>query len=221
MWFAHFPRSVFRLTYFWCKLPIGPYVSSSSIFLMFFAHSVDSSGNLGRDTMSGEEDTGAHESWAKDADVHQLLGYMLAQPFADHSTAVHANLSGELRIAHAVGLLRLANSLDFGKANWRASSTRNKGVVYHTWLYHFLRSSRAKLRPPPAFTTTSETLWSCNLRTKVLAIEKEFKREVERIEKAIRRSADAVAVSGYEAELVELRCRLSPSATWLPSSQKV
>ena len=61
MWFAHFPWSVFWLMYFLCKLPIGPNVSSSSMFLIFFAHSVDSSGNLGRDTMSGEEDTGALE----------------------------------------------------------------------------------------------------------------------------------------------------------------
>ena len=36
-------------------------------------------------TMLGDQDTSVHERWARDADVQELLAYMLAQPFADHT----------------------------------------------------------------------------------------------------------------------------------------
>ena len=156
-------------------------------------------------TMLGDKDISAHERWAKDADVQELLAYMLAQPFADHSTAVRAVLTGELRHAHAAGLLRASSSLDFTKSKWRGSLTRNKGVAYHTWLYHFLGGAEAKLLPPPALTSAVATQWSSSLRRDALVFEADFKREVERIEKAIKRAADP---SRYMAELLELRCRV-------------
>ena len=120
------------------------------------------------------------ENWA--SDVEQLLGYMLAMPKADHAEAVAAVLDGdELRAVHAVSLLRASNKLDFSKAKWRASVSRNKGVAYHTWLYHFLGRAGAKLRAPPASTAADETRWSATLRAHALRDEADYKREVERL----------------------------------------
>jgi len=81
--------------------------------------------------MLGDQDTSAHERWARDADVQELLAYMLAQLFADHSTAVRAVLTGELRHAHAAGLLRASSNLDFTKSKWKGSVTRNKQGRFH------------------------------------------------------------------------------------------
>ena len=62
------------------------------------------------------------EEWALDADVQQLLAYMLVMPQGDHSSGVQQNLNGVLTEAHVVGLYRLID----GKTpvNWTGSSQR-------------------------------------------------------------------------------------------------
>ena len=88
------------------------------------------------------------ETWASEPYVQQLLAYMLAMPTADHSVAVATLLDGDdLRAAQAVSLLRASNRLDFSKQKWQASVSKNKGVAYHTWMYHFLGGAPAKLLP--------------------------------------------------------------------------
>jgi hypothetical protein len=173
----------------------------NKLFMMFAARAVDRRGYLDEQSIMTELQNPAHENWAKRDDVQQLLGYMLNQPFADHTAAVHAVLGGDLCVAHAVGLVRVSTGLDWTKANWKPSATRNKGVAYHVWLYHFLGGAPAKLRPPPTCTTAEQTLWSCTLRRDALIHEKEFTRELKRIKGHAGRPE-------HEAELIELRCRL-------------
>jgi hypothetical protein len=200
-------RPVFELVHFLCKLLFSPEPGLFNLDLVDCVRTVGRRCYLDRDNMSGEQDNSAHERWAKDADVQELLRHMLAFPFVDHSNAVRAVLNGELRTAHVIGLLRVAKSLDFSQAKWKHSASRNKGVAYHTWLYHFLGGAEAKLFPPPASTAANDTQWSVNLRRDALAFEENFKREIDRIEKAIRR-ANAVDVPGYHTELTELRCQI-------------
>ena len=86
-----------------------------------------------------------HESWAKSANVIKLLQHMLAFPQVDHSAPVLEVLPDGLRQAHAVSLTRVSSALDFSKAKWKGSTTKNKGVALHIWLYHFMgeRAGRA------------------------------------------------------------------------------
>ena len=70
-------------------------------------------------------------------EIADLLAYMLAMPVADHRAQVHEVLGGQkLCQGHVVGLYRISKQLDW-KGRWKASSTKNKGVAFHIWLYHF------------------------------------------------------------------------------------
>ena len=93
-------------------------------------------------TMGGQEQP--PEKWASRPDVEQLLAYMLAMPAADHNVEVAAVLNGgALCTAQAISLFRMSSRLNFSRQQWKASVTKNKGVAYHTWLYHFLGGSSA------------------------------------------------------------------------------
>ena len=89
-----------------------------------------------------DKDQNYSENWARAHDVVNLLSYMLAFPHADHSTAVQEVLRDHLRAAHLISLTRATNSLDFKKTRWKGSVTKNKGVAFHIWLYHFLGGLR-------------------------------------------------------------------------------
>ena len=148
------------------------------------------------------------EAWASTPELEQLLAYMLAMPTADHQAAVAAHLpGGHLCRAHQVALLRASSRLDFQKQKWRTSVSKNKGVAYHTWLYHFLGGSQAKLLPPPTLSVPSETRWSTNLRALALRAEVEYKREVERLR---HRGEDGLQ------QLQALRCALVDSSILRP-----
>ena len=153
------------------------------------------------------------ETWASEPDVDQLLAYMLAMPAADHSAAVAALLDGDnLRAAQDVSLLRVSNKIDFNKQKWRVSVTRNKGVAYHTWLYHFLGGAQAKLLPPPTSSVAAETRWSANLRGDALRAEAVYKREVDRLRHA--------GASGQQL-LRALRCAAVDPGILRPADQTV
>ena len=53
------------------------------------------------------------ESWARSADVVELLAYMLAFPISDHSAAVKDLVVDDLRNFHAVGLVRASKAIAF------------------------------------------------------------------------------------------------------------
>ena len=149
-----------------------------------------------------------HESWAKSSDVTELLAYMLAFPKANHSTKVAEVLPDGLRQAHAAGLTRVLNSIDFKKQpRWKGSATKNKAVAYHIWLYHFLGGDDMKLVPPPLATTADDPLkvQSETWRTQAFRLEIEFKAEVKRLESAIKRG-----IAGAESDLDALRSARVP-----------
>ena len=153
------------------------------------------------------------ETWASEPYVQQLLAYMLAMPTADHSVAVATLLDGDdLRAAQAVSLLRASNRLDFSKQKWQASVSKNKGVAYHTWMYHFLGGAPAKLLPPPTSTAASETRWSATLRVEAQRAEAAYKREVDRPRRA---GADGLQ------QLRTLRCAAVDPGILRPAEQAV
>ena len=115
-----------------------------------------------------------------------------------------------LRQAHAAGLTRVLNSIDFKKQpRWKGSATKNKAVAYHIWLYHFLGGDDMKLVPPPLATTADDPLkvQSETWRTQAFRLEIEFKAEVKRLESAIKRG-----IAGAESDLDALRSARVPHA---------
>ena len=79
-----------------------------------------------------------------------MLAYMLVMPSADHQPAVIAQLQGRpLTVAQAVGLWRLSDKFK-KEGRWKPSTTGNKAVVLHIWLYHLMGGSERKLLAPPA-----------------------------------------------------------------------
>ena len=83
-------------------------------------------------------------------------------------------------------------------------------MAYHTWLYHFLGGSSAKLMPPPSSAAASETRWSVKLRLDAQHAEAAYSREFDRLRKA--RQSDVVA-----AQLHELRFSLVDPAVLRPT----
>ena len=147
-----------------------------------------------------------NEAWAKGSDVIELLAYMLAFPKLDHSTAVSAVLTdNSLRAAHSIGLLRASSNINFKQPRWQASYTRNKAVAYHTWLFHFLGGTKMKIISPPNFVTVDSARFSLQLRTDALRFESDYKSEVERLIKAVKRGTH-----GAQEELDALRSALVP-----------
>ena len=133
------------------------------------------------------------EQWAQDDGVRQLLGYMLAQPQADHRVAVHAELgNAPLGEAQKISLFRAAEK-DWWKNPKNPQVTKNKAVALHTWLYHLLGGKDAELIPPPTTTTDAVANEFSRLRRK--AIEKDeaaFVRELETLRK-LSKSTDTAA----------------------------
>ena len=146
------------------------------------------------------------EAWARTPEVQRLLEHMLAEPIADYSEAVAAALDGgPLRAAHEISLLRASLRLDSGKQKQGASGY----AAYHTWLYHFLGGSQAKLLPPPTSTVEVETRWSRNLYKVAKRAETKYSREFDRL----RRSG------GQQLQL--LRCSLVDPSVLRPVDRAV
>ena len=97
--------------------------------------------------------------WHKRPDVHELLAAMLRFPFADYTAGIEAVRENvPFTDGHAMGLVSLAATINFKKgARWKDSPLRNRGVVLHVWLWHFLDGKSKELRPPPATTTQADT----------------------------------------------------------------
>ena len=149
------------------------------------------------------------EAWATEPDVQRLLEHMLVEPTGDHSEAVAAVLDGgPLRTAHEISLLRASLRLDTAKQKQGASAY----VAYHTWLYHFLGGSQAKLLPPPASSATAETRWSRDLHKNAKRVETKYAREVKRL---------GAAGPGGLQQLHLLRCSLVDPSVLRPVDRPV
>ena len=152
-------------------------------------------------------DKEAHENWAKQPAVLNLMQLMLAFPEANHSSAVRGVLRDSLLLGHAVGLFRAAKHLNKQKLMWPSSTTFNAGIALHIWLYHFMGAAHAKLDAADA---------ACKQRSNAVRIygmreEEAFTGRVQALLKARQRAAAASQpVSSIDLELTELRSRVLP-----------
>ena len=130
------------------------------------------------------------ENWAYRPDVQEHLAKILHHPDDDHQDAVRELLPGGLRDVHAYSLWRLSSVVKLGDGSFQSSLTGNVGVALHTWLFHFLGGASAGLLPPPAANDQDGVAWSNVLRGKCKHAGKQYSKEIERLEKCVKRGSE-------------------------------